>query len=268
MADKFSKAIARAREQRARTSSDSKPLLPEVAAAVNVPERGVVNRHPVSSAVLERHRLITTDIDDQRLFPYKALRTRIWRKLKEGQWRSLAITSARAGEGKTLTALNLGISLSMMEENNTVIVIDLDMRRPNLNKHFEIIPEFGIADYLRGEAELDDVLVDPGIGTLLILPGNKSVAKSSELLSSPRLAALFRDLKARFPASLILVDLPPLLSADDVLVVLPHVDASVLVVEDGKTTTDELSKAAAILQQTNFLGTVLNKVDMVDGDYY
>lgn len=266
MADKFSKAIARAREQRQRLAGDSQASV--VQEVVVVPQAAVVNRQPVSASVLERHCVVTTDADDERLFPYKALRTRVWRKMRESGWRSLAVTSARAGEGKTLTAINLGISLSMMEENNTVIVIDLDMRRPNVNKCFELVPEFGIADYLRGEASIEDVLIDPGLGRFFILPGNKSIGKSSELLSSPRLQELFRDLKARYPASIVVADLPPVLSTDDVLVVLPHLDASLLVIEDGRTTTDELSKAAAILQPGNFLGTVLNKADMVTGDYY
>lgn len=268
MVDKFSKAIARAREQRQRLANDAASPAPVVQETVVVPRVTAVNRQPVSASVLERHCVVTTDADDERLFPYKALRTRVWRKMRESGWRSVAVTSARAGEGKTLTSINLGISLSMMEENNTVIVVDLDMRRPNVNKCFEFVPEFGIADYLRGEASLEDVLIDPGLGKFLLLPGNKSVAKSSELLSSPRLQELFRELKARYPASIVVADLPPLLSTDDVLVVLPHLDASLLVIEDGRTTTDELAKAAAILEPGNFLGTVLNKADMVTGDYY
>ncbi|KAF0191103.1 MAG: exopolysaccharide biosynthesis related tyrosine-protein kinase [Gammaproteobacteria bacterium] len=247
-----------------RVANDSNP-----ATSVTVGARAIsIKTQPVSAGVLKRHHLITADPDDDRLFPYKVLRTRIWREMQENKWSSLAVTSAKPGEGKTVTAINLGISLAMMGEDYTVIVIDLDMRRPNVSKCFEIVPQHGIADYLRGEVTIDEVLIDPGIARLLILPGNKAVSKSSELLSSRRLSALFQELKAIYPASIVIVDLPPLLSTDDVLVVLPHVDTSVLVVEDGKTGTDELSKAVSILQQINFLGTVLNKVDVMEGNYY
>lgn len=262
--DKFSKAIARAREQRSRDANEEKAAANPAAGARAISVRTQL----VSAGVLKRHHLITADPDDDRLFPYKVLRTRIWRELQENKWSSLAVTSARAGEGKTVTAINLGISLAMMGEDSTVIVIDLDMRRPNVNKCFEIVPQHGIADYLRGEVTIDEVLIDTGIPRLLVLPGNKAVSKSAELLSSRRLSALFQELKAIYPASIVIVDLPPLLSADDVLVVLPHVDTSILVVEDGKTGADELTKAVSILQQANFLGTVLNKVDTVAGNFY
>ena len=120
-------------------------------------------------------------------------------------------------------------------------------------------PTRGLSDYLTEGADLADLLIHPGIERLVILPGNHSFTQSSEMLSSPRMVQLVQDLKTRYTDRLILFDMPPLLAGDDVIAFLPYVDAVMLVIEEGKTTKDELAQTYRLLGEKNIIGTVLNK---------
>ena len=176
---------------------------------------------------------------------YKVLRTHVLQRMRTNGWKTLAITSPGEGNGKTLTAINLAISLAR-EVNQTILLVDLDLRRPSLGRYFVEGTTRGLSDYLTEGADLADVLLHPGIERLVILPGNHSFTQSSEMLSSPRMVQLVQDLKTRYADRLILFDMPPLLAGDDVIAFLPYVDAVMLVIEEGKTTKDELSSGSSV----------------------
>ncbi|MCU7862092.1 MAG: hypothetical protein KZQ86_20215 [Candidatus Thiodiazotropha sp. (ex Lucinoma kastoroae)] len=94
---------------------------------------------------------------------------------------------------------------------------------------------------------------------LVILPGNKPFANSSEMLSSPKMVQLVEELKNRYPNRIVIFDMPPLLSCDDMIAFSPYIDAVILVVEEGGTLKDELKRAFELLDRANIIGTVLNK---------
>lgn len=146
-------------------------------------------------------------------------------------WPSPA-TSPSLGNGKTVTAINLAISLAR-EVNQTVLLVDLDLKRPAIGRYFVDGPTRGISDYVSHDAELADLLIHPGIERLVVLPGNESFAHSSEILSSPRMTQLVEELKSRYEDRLIIFDMPPVLASDDVIAFLPYLDAVMLVAEDG-----------------------------------
>jgi Mrp family chromosome partitioning ATPase len=106
---------------------------------------------------------------------------------------------------------------------------------------------------------VSDLLINPGINRLVVLPGNGTTSEASELLSSPKMINLVDELKNRYESRIIIYDLPPLLAVDDARVILPYIDANILVVEDGKNTEDEITKSLDILKKTNLIGTILNK---------
>lgn len=190
---------------------------------------------------------------------YKILRTQVFQRLRDNNWNSLAITSPGISEGKTLTAINLAISLAM-EVNYSVLLVDANLRHPSIHSYFGLDAERGLGDYLTGNIPLSEVLVHPAdIPRFVMLPGGKPVTNSSELLNSPKLARLVEEMKARYPSRIILFDLPPLLNAADTLAFSPYVDAALLVIEEGKTRTQDLRHAVSLLQNTTILGTVLNK---------
>lgn len=189
---------------------------------------------------------------------YKVLRTHVLQRMRANGWKTLAVTSPSEGNGKTLTAINLAISLAR-EVNQTILLVDLDLRRPSLGRYFVAGPVRGISDYLTEGADLADILLHPGIERLVLLPGNHSFAQSSEMLSSPRMVQLVDDLRSRYADRLIIFDMAPLLTGDDVLAFLPYVDAVMIVIEEGRTTSQEVAHACRLLGHKNIIGTVLNK---------
>jgi protein-tyrosine kinase len=220
-----------------------------------------------SRNALSENRIIAGNKLDPRATYFKMLRTQVLQAMREKEWSSLAITGPSAGIGKSLIAANLAISISM-EVNQTVLLVDLDLRRPSLHEKFNFVPKLGLLDYLTYNAELPDLLVNPGFPRLVLLPGKGTSSESSELLSSPRMIKLFKELKSRYESRIIIYDLPPLLNADDAQVILPNVDSTILVVENGKNTESEVQNSLRLLESTNFIGTVLNKADEEIQGYY
>jgi len=220
-----------------------------------------------SNKKLSENRIIAGNKSDPRATYFKILRTQILHAMRENDWSSLAICGPLAGVGKSLIATNLAISISM-EVNQTVLLVDLDLRRPTLHEKFDFVPEFGLLDYLNYKAELPDLLVNPGFPRFVLLPGKGTTSESSELLSSPRMLKLIKELKSRYESRIIIYDLPPLLNLDDAQVILPNVDSTILVVENGKNTKSEVQNSLQLLEGTNLIGTVLNKADEEIKGYY
>jgi Mrp family chromosome partitioning ATPase len=185
--------------------------------------------------------------------------------MKTKGWRALAVTSPGPGEGKTLTAVNLALSLAR-DVNQTVLLVDLDLRHPRVHRAFGFEPTVGIIDHLFAGVPLPDILFTPGVERLVVLPGRESYPHSSEILASPDMVALVQELKHRYPDRLVLFDLPPVLSADDALTFAPYVDAALLVVREGVTTQESFERALRYLGQTPIVGTVLNATpERLDG---
>ena len=198
---------------------------------------------------------------------YRMLRTRLLRPMRQNGWQSVAITSPGSAAGKSLTAVNLAISLAM-EPTSTVLLVDLDLRRPSIHRYFDYEPELGISDYLLHDAPLNDILFTPSIERLVVLPGREPLANSTELITSPRTLALVEECKARYPERIVIFDLPPVLVVSDALAFSPHADGILLVVEEGTTRQDELAATMEVLEGTNIIGTVLNKAQELQGTYY
>jgi capsular exopolysaccharide synthesis family protein len=212
------------------------------------------------AAVLKRNRVIAGGQDEGVVDAYRMLRTRVLQRMHQNGWTSLAITSPGPAEGKTLTAVNLALSLAM-EVNHTVLLVDLDLRRPSVHKLLGYEPQYGIADYLFSDIPLSDVLFTPSVERLVVLPGCTQQENSSELLSMPRTRELVHEITSRYPERIVLFDLPPLLLVDDALAFAPYVDAFLLVVEEGETAKAALAEARDLLQNVNLIGTVLNKAE-------
>lgn len=209
---------------------------------------------------LRQNRILTGDVIDGYARAYKVLRTQVSQRMRQQGWRTLAVTSPGPREGKTLTAINLAISLAL-EANQTVLLVDADLRQPSVHTYFGFDVEYGLRDYLLDAVPLEQILVNPEIRRMVILPGAAPLTNSSEMLSSPVMLRLVQEVKRRYPSRLVIFDLPPVLTSDDVLAFAPYVDAALLVVEEGKTQRDDAARAAELLQAANhnLIGTVLNK---------
>lgn len=221
----------------------------------------------VAPQLLKRNRLVAADDGDRRADVFRVLRTRVMQRLESTGKNVVAIASAGPAEGKTLIAVNLAISLAR-QIDCTVLLVDLDLRRPGVHRHFGLSEGTGLADYLRGRGSLEDCLVNPGIPRLTLLPQYEAIHDSSELLAAPRMVQLAAEMKKRYPGRIILYDLPPLLFTDDALVGLQYADTLLLVVQEGKTKRKDLDKALDLLHDIEIIGTVLNDSRYEGAGYY
>ena len=186
--------------------------------------------------------------------------------MRANGWRRLAITSSSQGDGKSLTAINLAISLAG-DVNHNVCLVDLDLRHSSVARYLGIKSKFGTSECLEGKVPLSSVLVRPDIDRLVVLPNYKMQNHSSELISSPAMRQTADALSAD-PDRIVIYDMPPLLSADDVLAFAPFFDAVLLVVAERKTSRTDTMKALELLENANVLGTVLNRSDEKTAAYY
>ncbi|MFO1152666.1 MAG: CpsD/CapB family tyrosine-protein kinase [Rhodospirillales bacterium] len=263
--EKIQRALEKARRQRESGLSSGAVAVgsghSQREAAVQVPPASlpvVTKTLAVAPEVLKAHRLVA-GIDGVAITDaFRMLRTQVMQRLQGLQASTLAITSPGAGEGKTLLAANLAIMLSRFAHFR-VLLVDLDLRRPAMHATFGLPRTKGVTDILLRDVPVGDCLINPGIERLVLLPCGAGSTMSSELLSSPRMADLAAELKTRYPDRIVVYDLPPLLLTDDVLVFLKHVEACLLVVEQGATHRDAVERCLELLQDFNLIGTVLNK---------
>ena len=203
---------------------------------------------------------------------YKILRTRVLRRLEANQWRSFAITGVTAGEGKTLTAINLAMALAQ-DVNTWVALVDLDLQRPRVAEYLGMRSgrgEKGLSDYLQGDATFENIVYSPSdIERLAIVPNFTPMLNASETLTSPRMSELMQALEAETPRRVLIFDMPPVLAADDVLAFAPQIDGLLLVVAEGTTDRSQLTRAKEVLAEMNLLGVVLNRsAERNDAAYY
>jgi len=229
---------------------------------INYSETKVQKVDPI---FLEKSKIISFFHEKGKADQIKSTRTQILSKLKEVGGNSLLVTSANPREGKTFASINLGVSISQ-ELDRTVLLVDADLTDP-LNKHYDFARDFfgidinkGLADYLLNEAEVPDILLNPGLPKLTILPAGKKLLNSAELLGSPRMESLIMELKSRYHSDRIVIfDSPSLLTVADPLVLSSYVDGILLIIEEGKTSEDDLKQTMELLNNKPVLGTVLNK---------
>ena len=221
----------------------------------------------VPTEVLEANRLVAAIPGHELTDVYRILRTRVLQSLNSNRWNSFAVTSPATGAGKTLTSINLAISLAR-EVNRTVLLADFDLRRPSIHHYFGYKPESGISDYLFNDARMEDILFSPSIDRLVVLPGRESIHNSSEMLRSPKMVELVAELKGRYTDRLIIFDLPPVLAIDDAIAFKPYTDALLLVAENGATKREDMAATLELLKGTPIIGTVLNKAERVSTTVY
>ena len=191
---------------------------------------------------------------------YKVLRTQVSQLTKKEGKNTIMVTSARPGEGKTLTAINLALSFAM-EFDQTVLLVDCDLKQQSIHKILGIESRQGLADYLVNGTDLSQLIMWPGIEKFTFLSGGRPLSDSSELLGSPRMKELVSEMKDRYTERYIIFDVPPVLTVADALAFAPLVDGILVVVEAGKTSIEDVNKAISLLPQEKILGLVLNKGD-------
>ena len=190
---------------------------------------------------------------------YRALRTSLLLSSAE-ELHTILVTSSVPKEGKSTTAVNLGVVLAQLGKK--VVIVDADLRKPKIRHIFGAASGRGLVDYLAHQAEASDIVVASDVPRLSYIQSGPIPPNPSELLASQRMTGLLAELRDEF--EFILVDSPPVLAVADAVILGNHVDGVILCVHGGRTPREIVQRASSRLRQagTHTLGALLNNLDV------
>jgi len=233
--------------------------------------RGAVSRETAQSNQLEKPLLLDLITNDRPgsvvAEAYRSARTSLLLSWPDRPPKSILVTSSLPSEGKTVTAVNLAISLT--QTGKKVILVDVDMRKPRIHTIFKASDSRGLSSFLTGSVTLRDVIESTDIPNLYVIPCGIVPPNPGELLLSERFRHMMSALQQYF--DYVVIDSPPLISVSDARVVGPVCDGVVLVVKAMSTSREAARRAAAHLfdSRSRILGAILNDLDVrARSEYY
>lgn len=208
--------------------------------------------------ILEKNRLIGLLPESVESNYYKVVRTQIQQRMRANGWNTLMVSSVHPGEGKTVTAINLA-SMFAKEFDQTVMLIDADLKTPSIHTYLGYESPNGLGDYLLGRSAFKDIVVWPGVEKFTVISGGKGFNQGPEVLNSPRMRSLVEEMKGRYKDRYLFFDVPPVLGQADTMAFAELVDAIVLVIQDGKTPMPDIRNALSYIPKHKFLGYIMNQ---------
>lgn len=196
---------------------------------------------------------------------YRTLRTNIQYSSFDKQIKSILITSAQSGEGKSTVSGNLALSFAQNEKY--VILVDCDLRKPSVHKNFKLSNLVGLSDVLVGKEELESAIQKYSKG-LSILTSGKETPNPSEMLSSKSMSELLEILGSKY--DIVILDSSPITAVTDAQILSTKVDGTILVVRSSKTKSDTIIEAKELLNNVgaNIIGVILNSVKYTKRNSY
>jgi capsular exopolysaccharide synthesis family protein len=198
---------------------------------------------------------------------FRTLRSRLYQVRDKQPLRTLLVTSSLPGEGKTFVANNLAHALAR-QQNCRVLLIDADLRRPDLHPGFGAPSSPGLAEYLKGEAA-EVTVIQKGLPEYLcFIPGGSKPENPAELLANGRLKFLLQTIGPVF--DWVILDSPPTLPVSDALMLAELCDGVLTVIRAAQTGFDSAQKSCQQLREKNLIGVALNCADdaAAYGSYY
>lgn len=229
-------------------ADDREPAVPYAAETAGVREITGVRLDPLLIAVTEPQSPAAEE--------YRTLRTRIAQSSTGRRVRSIAITSAVKGDGKTVSAANLALTIAQ-EFQRRVVLVDADLRHPRVHQLLGLSDGAGLAEVLSGAADLDATLVSLPEYNLTVLPAGIPPSHPAELLSSAAMRRVIDTLRQRYDR--IVIDLPPAAPLADVQILTPLVDGVLFIVRAGATPKPAIERALGTFDRSKLLGMVLNE---------
>jgi protein-tyrosine kinase len=232
----------------------------------------VSNQVPLDLGHLEAHRIVGHDSADPRSMPFDMLRTQLLQATDRKKWQFVGITSPTPGCGKTFVAVNLALSIARHPERSPLLV-DMDLLRPRVATYLGLGRGHGLIDVLQDEASIEEAIQQVSVGAAgcSVLPGGHPAPDSAGWMASRAMSDILDELKRNYRSRIVLVDLPPVLSSDDVITILPQIDCILLVVAAGVTTPQQIEDCGRHLQSADVVRVVLNKAPdssmTYQGDY-
>ena len=197
---------------------------------------------------------------------YRALRTSILLSSPSCPPRSILVTSSVPQDGKTMTCINIAIVLA--QQGKRVLVVDADMRRPNIHKAFGLSGQVGLSNVLTGGAKVSDAIQTTVHPNLFAIAAGPIPPHPSELLSSTLMQDLLKRWREEY--DYVVFDSPPVISVTDAVLLSVQTDATILIIRSGQTTSAHVRRTRNLLLsvKANLLGIVVNAADLASPDYY
>lgn len=216
------------------------------------------------------NRLLPTITEPQSAFSeqYRKLKNSLVRLTNEDKFRNLLmVTSAIPGEGKSLTAVNLAISMAQ-EYDLTVLLIDADLRRPRIHEYLGFEQTIGLSDCLLDSNDISEAIIKTDISKLSVISAGREVPKPLELFASKKMHELMLQIKNRYNDRYVIIDTPPLLPFAETRTLAHIVDGIVFVVQEGVVPQESVLEAMEILKGCPIMGVVLNDSTSANADSY
>jgi Mrp family chromosome partitioning ATPase len=233
------------------------------------PQFDAAQEFELERALLRSKRIVGHDHMEVQSAAFDMLRTQVLQSMDAKEWRFLGITSPTPGCGKTVTAVNLALSIARLRER-TVLLMDLDLRKPQVASDLGLKPQYGTISILESRSTLSESIIQTRIDNyrMMVLPTESRVSGSSDWMASSAMSGMLEEIKGQCQWRIVLVDLPPLLASDDVLSILPQLDCVLLVTAVGTTKIAEINESINHLQSTELVRVVLNKAPPSKSAYY
>jgi len=269
------KALTKAKKQRDEKSAKIKDIFPQEQENVSALDSGAWQT-PVYSETrrceldLEKVKLnhcicILDEIPEAE--HYKVLRAQIQSIATEKSWRTFMITSAQPGDGKTITSINLAFSFAKAF-NQTVLLVDADLRKQQIHHYLGIKSDMGLKDYLLDGKTIQECLIWPGVEKLILISGGKGIRSSSELMGSPMMKSFVQEVRDRYEDRFVFFDVPPVFAGADALEFASLVDGIIMVVDAKNSSKKSVKKAIELLPKEKMCGIVFNRYHAPITNYY
>lgn len=198
---------------------------------------------------------------------YRTLKTKLFQMRNGRNLRSVLVTSAAASDGKTLTAVNLALTIAQ-EIEQRVLLIDCDLRRPSVHKTLGFPTTNGLADFLSQELASSSVVHATSIPNLCVVPAGTIPENPAELLNTQKMKEFLSSISQQF--DWVIIDSPPIVPLADAELLSSLVDGTLLVVRASKTPAESVTKAVQSLKNGKILGVVFNaaQASMKSSYYY
>ncbi len=250
--------IEEALEKAARLRGDQKPRAMATEPTGTLPP--LPPQPPIEGVSMSNRLLVAaSDPHTPTAEEYRKLKSVVVKITKGENFRNmLMVTSSVGSEGKSITALNLALTLAQ-EYDHTVLLVDADLRKPSLHSYLGMEQRVGLSECLLDGVSVRDALIKTGIGKLSLLPAGREVRNPVEIFSSQKIRNFFLEMKNRYQDRYVIIDTPPVLPFAETRSMASIVDGALIVVKEGRVPLRNVSETLECLKGTNILGIVYNE---------
>ena len=196
---------------------------------------------------------------------FKGLRAKVEHRIDMVDLRVLAVTSAVAGEGKTLTAINLAANMASTGRKR-VLLVDLDLRKSGIARELGIAPYPGMGEFLQGSVPMEKIIRISAVPGLYVIPGGRPIPSPADTLAGEIFRSFLKESRGQF--DLLVLDTPPVLPVPDALTISEQVDAFILLFRLRQTPHPLFRQAVEELGERKIMGVVLNGEEKKSDKYY